>query len=313
MTCLKSNSSIKFKVNFFPLAIVFFLWLSNFNQVSKAQQLPSTPTSPPSTTAPVTSKSSSTSTSNSESTTIQLTEEVKKQIASEVKEVKEQIINNYAKDIFNTVYLSLLSTVVTIAIFGAGINWYLNSVLRKSEKEDIKNELKNDVMRELKKIVTNHYQKMQQENAEILDELSKKMDALKIRVKLLEFEIARISAKQMASAIHSNSQEKNKLIYECPQAIEEYIRSFDIIQTIKEQEPSLSTENITGIFTYSLDAANDIVNYLQEEKIKPFFTIEQIERIIKMLDHIDVNDKNMAVKNIRAFLENFQQEALSNR
>jgi hypothetical protein len=251
----------------------------------------------------------------------QIEEEVKKQLNQrpglnkkiEIEEEVKKQLNQRQTEFLNTVYLSILSTVITILFFGLGVQWYTAYVQLQTEKERIKTELWESILKQLNK------------RFEELDkEINERLANISVALKLIESQMYILSARQVYGRILGNpesivdSKKRNIAQIEGIQAIEENIRSASLILEIENQNHVLFDESTKVALLYCLDAANDIVKYLDNQyktdRISPYYRIEQISEIIEMLNSFNINNNNVMegkINNIRNCLEEFERKASS--
>ncbi|GAB4180899.1 MAG: hypothetical protein Fur006_15500 [Coleofasciculaceae cyanobacterium] len=98
-------------------------------------------------------------------------------------EIKKQL-NERQTEFLDTVYLSILGTVITILFFGLGVQWYTAYVQLQTEKERIKTELWESILKQLNK------------RFEELDkEINERLANISVALKLIESQMYILSAR----------------------------------------------------------------------------------------------------------------------
>lgn len=165
-------------------------------------------------------------------------EELEQKLAEsdkEREELEQKIgeIANYNEDLMNTVFTSLLGTVVTVTLGMLGINTIGNVILKEREKDQITKEVENSLQKlflEWTSTITNN---------------------LQIRITWLEYELASSSATQLAS------QEELEQIL----ALQEYSRAIQAVQQLHDDQGI----PIQRCIIYQLEAIESLLDKMKND------------------------------------------------
>lgn len=182
----------------------YLLGSSSFDKLVFSQKVAATTVNTPSankisqtTSSPTTAESPSQSSSTAANNKIQALEERLKNNEEQLKNTREELKNtkDYSKSISDTVFPTILSTVVTILVAFLTIQWFSNIWNHEREKEDIKRKLQywleNDKLGEVQNKIDDNLQLI------LCNQIEKIFSGIEIKTKWLEYQIAILAAEQM--------------------------------------------------------------------------------------------------------------------
>jgi hypothetical protein len=137
------------------------------------------------------------------------------------KEDYQKDLKDFQKDFLNTVFLSLLSTAISIALAILGIQFVANIVVRDQDKREVKEELK--------KIIQIELREMEQR---LLNTIEQRVHLTEIKLNWLEYQTAVLSVEQL-------KQQETKFEL-AADILKEHIRAIRILEKIE-------ADSLTGV------------------------------------------------------------------